>query len=310
VGTQAGRAGLDNNPLGVLDAGLGPGAIVGTRDALKVDVRNIQGMAIEIVTLRCAGDCADVEAVAHGGNPPYAFAWDDGSSNPKRHVCPSASAALSVSATDTGIALPEFKYDAQTVRANVTAEVLECNDAGTPGALCFQNPSFDGTPGISEYMLGLHTTAWAACEGSPDIWDATQSWDGTPGAPPASDGATYLVLYASSLGITVREAAGEQLCAPLVAGKRYSFTIDLSFRPQGAYGNATAGAIEVWSSLATCGTEQLLWTSPTVSADWRTHCVTFTAQQPFDYIQLKAVKSSANTGVFLDKLVPVAACPP
>ena len=30
-------------------------------------------MTIEIVTVGCAGDCIGVEAVATGGNAPYAF---------------------------------------------------------------------------------------------------------------------------------------------------------------------------------------------------------------------------------------------
>jgi hypothetical protein len=89
-------------------------------------------MTIEIVTLACAGDCADIEAVARGGNPPYAFAWEDGSTDPKRHVCLDDSATLTVDASDTAIKTEEFSYPGSTVSADVTATVLDCSDAGPP----------------------------------------------------------------------------------------------------------------------------------------------------------------------------------
>jgi hypothetical protein len=115
-------------------SGTGGNAVGNHDDALTVDVQDIRKMTIEIVTLQCAGDCADVEAVAHGGNPPYAFAWEDGSTSATRHVCLDASATLRVAATDTAIDSEEFDYDAHTVYADVTATVLDCSqpDAGVP----------------------------------------------------------------------------------------------------------------------------------------------------------------------------------
>ena len=64
---------------------VGPGS-----GALSVRVEDIQKMAIELITLQCAGDCADIRAVAVGGNPPYAFEWEDGSTEADRRVCPDA----------------------------------------------------------------------------------------------------------------------------------------------------------------------------------------------------------------------------
>jgi hypothetical protein len=105
-------------------------------NALSVGVQDIAEMKIEILTLQCAGDCADIEAVARGGNAPYTFAWEDGSTDARRRVCLDASAELSVSATDTAIDADEFHYDATTATAQVSARVLDCEDGGTPNEPC------------------------------------------------------------------------------------------------------------------------------------------------------------------------------
>jgi hypothetical protein len=96
-----------------------------------VHVENDRKMAIDLITLGCSGDCADIEAVASGGNPPYTYAWEDGTLGAKRHVCLNASQKLTVRGTDTGNSIPEFAHTAQTVSADVTASVLNCADAGT-----------------------------------------------------------------------------------------------------------------------------------------------------------------------------------
>jgi hypothetical protein len=96
-----------------------------------------------------------VQAVATGGNPPYAFAWEDGTTSAMRHVCLDDSTTLSVSATDTAIHADEFSYEAQTATAEVTATVLDCTavpDAGTcddanASALEQLAPDIFGTPG-------------------------------------------------------------------------------------------------------------------------------------------------------------------
>ena len=107
------------------DGTLAPGS-----NALTVRVEDIAGLEIEVVTLACAGDCADVIAVAHGGNPPYRFAWDDGSTNAARTVCLDESATLEISVTDTAIETAEFAYAAHTATSELSARVLNCTDAG------------------------------------------------------------------------------------------------------------------------------------------------------------------------------------
>jgi hypothetical protein len=99
---------------------------------LSVQVRDAKQLKITLVALTCAGDCADIEAVASGGNPPYTYAWEDGSKDAKRHVCLDSSKSLRISATDTAIMAAEFGYAAHTASADVQATVMACSDVGVP----------------------------------------------------------------------------------------------------------------------------------------------------------------------------------
>jgi hypothetical protein len=270
-------------------------------------------MKVTVVAVSCAGDCVEVQAVAEGGHPPYHYTWSDGSTDAKRSICPDRAMRYEVSASDTGIDSPEFPYTAQRTSAAVDAQLLTCDkQPPVQGALCVQNGSFEGTPGISEYIGGFQAGSWTSCEfgGTPDTWDEKQSWGGPPGGLPPSAGNTYLEIYDVKTFIHVSETVGQPLCAALVAGKRYSFKLDLAFRTAGSYsGNALGGALEVWAAKAACGKDQLLWTSPRVSEDWQTHCVTFLAEQDFGYIQLRpAADYPGATAVFVDNIVPVASC--
>jgi hypothetical protein len=108
--------------------GGGEGGALGPQ--VDLEVQDAEGMRIESLTLACEGDCADLVAVARGGNPPYTFVWEDGSTDATRHVCLEANTTLRVAATDTGFMDPEFRYDAQTATSEVTVAVLGC---GMPG---------------------------------------------------------------------------------------------------------------------------------------------------------------------------------
>jgi hypothetical protein len=90
-------------------------------------------VTVDVITLSCVGDCADVLAVPQGGFPPYQVTWEDGSTNPARHVCPTSATAYEVSVTDKGFSSVEFKRAPQTVKAPLTAHILQCTsaDAGT-----------------------------------------------------------------------------------------------------------------------------------------------------------------------------------
>jgi hypothetical protein len=93
-------------------------------------------VTVTFVTLSCAGPCADVVAVPTGGNPPYSFQWDDGSTDGARHVCPTSNTSFLVKVTDTGTT-GEFPRPAETVQVPLAADVIACPDGGIA----------DGSPG-------------------------------------------------------------------------------------------------------------------------------------------------------------------
>lgn len=124
--SAAGAAGIDNPGGGTA------GGIDISDNALEVEIQH-EALAVELVTLSCAGECADVEAVASGGNPAYTFAWEDGPTTPVRTLCPDETTTFTVAVTDSPIDTDELSYEAHTERAEVTAEVLRCpEDGGVP----------------------------------------------------------------------------------------------------------------------------------------------------------------------------------
>jgi hypothetical protein len=109
---------------------------------LGVDIRDIDGLPIDVVTLRCPGDCADVVALPRGGNPPYVLRWDDGSTSAKRRVCLQADRTLTIAVMDTKSPASEPDYRAHTSMASLEARVLQCSSAvdGGPGASTAPEP--------------------------------------------------------------------------------------------------------------------------------------------------------------------------
>jgi len=291
----------------------GGGGIALGDEALSLHVEDIDAMTIEVITLACAGDCADVEAVASGGNPPYELEWEDGSTDAKRRVCLDASRTLSVSATDTSIDAEEFRYDAQTVTTNVTATVLDCSDGGAPPdepqpPLCLENPGFEGERGE-----GNAPTDWTVCVASPDIapapGDSLTAFEG-------DDHVGLQTLFATDAS----ESIGQTLCEPVRAGTAYAFRI--------AFANSTDGSglfpgqfvdayVDLWAGDAPCAMDELLWTSEKiVGTQWSEQCVTFTPAGDHDHVRLVPRQQSSTPSlsayIYVDgmrKLGPGETCP-
>jgi hypothetical protein len=112
------------------DLSLGPGHDASAGPALEAHIEQ-NHIAIQVVTVSCAGPCADVVAVATGGHAPYTFTWEDGSTSTARHVCPSADTSYTVKVTDTATT-GELGRAAQTVQVPLTANVIACPDAAAP----------------------------------------------------------------------------------------------------------------------------------------------------------------------------------
>jgi len=313
--TPAGRSdGGTAGASGTSGGTSGGGAVGDSDNALTLHVEDIEGMTIEIVTLACAGDCADIEAVASGGHAPYTFAWDDGSTEPTRHVCLDASSQLTVSATDTAIVADELGYEAQTVHTELTATVLDCReDAGAdagPDPACLENPSFEGS--VTPTQLEAFSAApWNACyEGGlsysaiadASLWP-TQNWT----FPDASDGATYLALGQQ---LVFAGRASQTLCEPLQAGATRSFLVDLAHASTTDGGESQDQAVEVLGGTAECAEELVLWTSPALTLDWATHCVTLSPEQTVTTLGFRALgRDGGLVEALVDNIRPVSSCP-
>jgi hypothetical protein len=133
------------------------GADAGSLAALDAHIED-NHVAVTVVVLGCAGNCATVEAVGTGGNPPYKFAWDDGSTSAVRQVCPKAGTSYHVTVTDSATG-GEFARPPQSVQAPLTASVDACSDGG---------PAEAGGTEVGRITV----------PGTADIWLAGQS-DGT-----------------------------------------------------------------------------------------------------------------------------------
>lgn len=282
----------------------GASASTGTSEnELTVDITEPPStMSVEIITIRCAGECADVEAVASGGHGPYDYAWSDGVTTAAREICADEDTDLSVTATDTPIR-GEFPYDGQTATANLTARVLDCStDGGAPPvAECFvKNASFEGAPAVGLGDLGAALPDWAVCWATPDVNPIFSNM-----AP--TDGATYLGAVANANELNFSESAGGSFCEPLQAGQTVSFTIDLA---TSSY-LGKPSALEIWGGATPCSKTELLWVSPTLTEIdvWQTACATITPSEAFSHLVLWPVAELGGAYLLADNIQAVSACP-
>jgi hypothetical protein len=195
-----------------------------------------KGVEIAVVAVSCAGDCAEVEAIATGGRPPYTYAWDDGSTNPARQVCPAANSAFSVQVSDTGTT-GEFARPSQTARASVTASILGmCPDSG-------HAPLEAGLDAAPATCVDPGDAPWSGCVtigfGARTTGDAPVSevCDSAPNAPPP------IALC---------------LPKPLLAGQTYSLTATFQL------GELTGPVpqFSLWGSATSCAESQLFTSQP------------------------------------------------
>jgi hypothetical protein len=170
------------------------GRVASTDTDLTAEIDRPDGLRIELVTVECKDQCAQVVAVAHGGNPPYTFSWEDGSTVPMRSLCPTADHVFSVRATDTPIDQMEFRYAAHTASADVTARVLDCPSTTVQDVTVYwanwSNFSV-GSPGTCSAVLSPPSGDIALMySGEVSIW--------TPGLPSAANQFTPESTYLSA----------------------------------------------------------------------------------------------------------------
>ena len=169
------------------DAGLALGAGDASAPAALDAHIEQDHVTVEIVTLSCSGSCADVQAVATGGYPPYRFAWDDGSTSPQRRVCPTSSTSYQVQVSDTGLT-GELARAAETVDVPLTADVIACPDGGMrdAGAAADADAADAGgscvDPGDAAWSGCVTATVGSLAQSSGfGAWCASTPSGGTPG---------------------------------------------------------------------------------------------------------------------------------
>jgi hypothetical protein len=173
--------------VGTDDGGAG-GAFSGgdadVPDALTAQIEE-NHIAVTFVTLSCSDACATVQAVAAGGNPPYRFAWDDGTTDATLKACPTSTKSYAVTVTDTATT-GELGRAAETARASLTANVIACPDGGSPDDAGGGPPVYwatwaapvTGSPGSAQGVL------------SPPGGDVQVTFAGEVGAGSAKTGGT------------------------------------------------------------------------------------------------------------------------
>ncbi len=316
AGSGAAQAGASGRNSGVSGASA---SASGGRRALTAAILNREGVTLDVVTVGCAGSCYEVVAVARGGYPPYSYQWEDGSSDAARTLCPDATRVFSVVARDRGYSSEEFTREPETVEAKVTAEVLACPDAGpldagippvtdasTPDAgseptpppsrpLCIVNGSFEEDP------IGL---PWFSCPINEPAAGYMITEPATPFGPQPIDGARYLSLDATP----VRGAAiSQRLCAPVVAGTRYYWSVSMALAA-----GSMEGALEVFFSKSPCGVDDgpgdFQLNAP---QGWGTICSQWEAPRDADFVTVRAITLGGSpVTVYVDQLQPVSpTCP-
>jgi hypothetical protein len=123
---SGGRSGVANESGGVPTINVTDGSVANT---LAVHVETPPGLSVTVVPIACGGGCADVEAVVSGSVGSVTLAWEDRSTNPARHLCPTSTARYEVTVRDTGSST-EFARPPETATADLTAKVFDCADGG------------------------------------------------------------------------------------------------------------------------------------------------------------------------------------
>jgi hypothetical protein len=281
----------------------------------------------------CRGVCVQMAATPLGAPGPYTYAWGQGlgeGPGPKT-VCPLATTTYSVVVSSTS--------NGQQSTGSATITVVDCDAGGafpppaddangsppptdtgtsqsTSASLCLTNASFEGTPAIgTSGPPGIPATAappgWQVCLGDPDV-------DPSVSLLPASQGKTYvgLTVGTGTFAGATAESLGATLCAPLKAGTRYSFCVDVGIGVQGVMvtppgPGAPGPTLQIWGGTTACNQGQLLWTSPAITNrdSWTTDCGMLFPSQDFSGLSLIPAQASGSGAGFLsyvivDNIVP------
>ncbi len=271
-------------------------------------------VTVHITSLDC-GRCFELEAVASGGRPPYAFEWEDGTQNAMRRVClQGAEVVLSVLARDAAA----LRSAAQSVRLQGAADA-DCEPAQLPAEpkppakICLMNLSLEGTPAANfGQEQAFDAEPWSTCTNppetnTPDIGNADVVQTLGP-IPDPTEGRTFLALGEG-------EQVSQALCEEFPGDATVSLEMDLTRLNIGAgiVPETEQVFLEIWGGLSVnCSRLEWLWLSPALEPKWERYCITLRPKQYLTQITLRArADQTLSTPAYLavDNLKVVDACP-
>lgn len=306
VRVDAGRAQLDSGAR--VDGAIGsPDTTVDGNDALTVE------LDVELSEDGC-NTCFDLSARSDTVRGDYTVAWDDGTSESSRHVCPSAS-----STSYTVTMLEARSGRSASASRTLAARASTCGDAGVE-QLCLENGTFLIAPARPPTpATALPASPWTACvtqqpgapPNRPQIVDSSSTIMGMP-VLPATEGTTYL-------GLAEYEQASAPLCKPIGAGETRFFTLDIADVSGSVGGEVGLPRLEIFGGrVGECSLSDAtkLWDSRSLSSglssDWTSTCVKITVPSLTDSLTLRAMSDAPRVfpgRVLVDNIVPVPACP-
>ena len=308
------QAGSSSEASGRAGAGASDDASISMGNS-SVPSANVPVVSVRIEPLDC-GRCFELQAQGSGGQPPYRFEWEDGSSDAERRVCVDGpDAALSVVAHDASdtlsirqtISLAGADADCAQPDASDSA-----TDAGTTSVLCLENPSFEGAP-TDFFVAGgaFDADPWTACTNPtttnmPMIGNDVTSQTGT--VPPPTDGDTYL-------GLGEGQQVSQQLCRDVRGGETVHLALDLARVQLGGdlVPQTEKVFLQIYGGLSVdCSQNELLWASSELKPDWQHFCVSLKPQAYTTQITLRGgsdMSLPSPAYLLVDNLQPVERCP-
>ncbi|MEY4514415.1 MAG: hypothetical protein RLZZ450_6537 [Pseudomonadota bacterium] len=301
VRVDAGRAPVDSGAI--VDAAVGsPDAAVDGALTVELDVA--------LSEARC-NTCFELTARSDAVRGDYTLAWDDGSTESRRQVCPSAQ---STSYTVTMLEVRSGRT--ASASRSLVARRGTCPDAGVPRPmLCVTNGTFAIDPARPPTPANaLPASPWLSCakalpnQGLPNRPQIVDSSSTIMGAPvlPATHGTTYL-------GLAEYEQASEPLCESIGAEETRYFTLDVADVSGSAGADVGLPRLEIWGGRASdCSQVEKLWESDTLTSGWTASCVAITPHNLTDSLTLRAASSAVRVfpgRVLVDNIQSVAACP-
>lgn len=275
-------------------------------------------VSVSVEPVEC-GKCFELKANGTGGQPPYAFEWNDGMLRANRRICPDLrDITVSVVARDSSSTRSASQSVTLTSSSSAGCPEPPPPTATTPPSLlCLDNPSFEGTPAANlGQPEGFDAKPWSVCTSAgmptpvpntPDVANETIPQNIVE-VPKAKDGVTYLALGEG-------EQVSQPFCNTIDADASLSLQLDLSSinLVEGLTSQKEKVFLEIWGGLSVdCSQRELLWASPALEYGWKTFCVTVHPHSFMNQITLRAnsdMTLPSPAYLLVDNLKPMDRCP-